>query len=84
MKSLFLRSFPVLVIVSMLFVSCSTPGIIPNTGITSAPTAILAPSATSAAPQSDDVWDRIVANKKIIVGTSWRGARAKQIRGDGT
>jgi ABC-type amino acid transport substrate-binding protein len=71
MKSLFLRTLPVLVIVGMILASCSTPSVIliPNTPFT--PTPILAASATSAAPQSDDVWDRIVANKKIVVGTSW-------------
>ena len=71
MKSLFPRIFPVLVIVSMMLASCSLPGVTPNPGAIPIPTAILAPSATSPAPQSDDVWDRIVANKKIVVGTSW-------------
>ena len=73
MKSLLLRTFPILVIVSMFFVSCSTQVIIPVTGITSTPTAIVAPSVTSTVTvqPSDDVWDRIVLNKKIVVGTSW-------------
>ena len=71
MKSLFPRIFPVLMIASMMLASCSTPAIIPITGSTSEPTAILAPSATSPAPLSDNVWDRIAANNKIIVGTSW-------------
>ncbi len=71
MKSLFLRIFPVLMIVSMMLASCTTPAIIPNTGSTSVPTAVLASSVTSPAPQSDDVWDHIVANNKIVVGTSW-------------
>jgi len=71
MKSLFLKIFPVFVIVSMMLASCATPAMIPITGATSVPTVILVPSATSAAPLSDDVWDRIVANKKIVVGTSW-------------
>jgi ABC-type amino acid transport substrate-binding protein len=31
----------------------------------------IATVAATAAPQTDDVWDRIVANKKIVVGTSW-------------
>ena len=71
MKSMFLRNFPVLVILSMLFVSCTTPNVIPDTGIISTPTAIVATDATNAMPQSDDVWDRIMLNKKIVVGTSW-------------
>jgi polar amino acid transport system substrate-binding protein len=71
MKSLFRRIFPVLMIASMMLASCSTPAMIPNTGSTSVPTAVVTSSATSTAPQSDDVWDRIVANNKIVVGTSW-------------
>lgn len=71
MKPLFLRIFPVLMIASMMLASCSTPAMIPNTGNTFVPTAVPAPSATSTAPQSDDVWDRILANNKIVVGTSW-------------
>ena len=71
MKSLILRILAASVIASMLLVSCSTPDMIPNTGSTSAPTIFLTSSATSPAPQSDDVWDQIMANKKIVVGTSW-------------
>ncbi len=70
MKSLFVRIFPVLVIVSMFFVSCSAPLQTMSTA-TPAPTAILAASATSPALLSDDVWDRIVTNNKIVVGTAW-------------
>jgi ABC-type amino acid transport substrate-binding protein len=70
MKSLLLKIIPVLMIASMFLVSCSPP-------LPVAPVVVLAPSvtpepsATIAAPQSDDVWDRIVANNKIVVGTSW-------------
>ena len=71
MKSLFARILPVLVIVSMTLISCYAPGVTPNPNTISTPTKILAASATSAAPQSDVVWDRIVANKKIVVGASW-------------
>ena len=73
MKSLFLRVFPVFAVMSMILASCAAPApaIIPVTGITSVATAILAPSATIPAPLSDDVWDRIVANNKIVVGTAW-------------
>ncbi|RPH58678.1 MAG: hypothetical protein EHM81_09560 [Chloroflexi bacterium] len=85
MKRLLLRILPVLLIVSLFLGACAAPVpavplvviapsatpepiIIPVTGATSAvtPTA----SATSVAPQSDDVWDRIVANNKIVVGTA--------------
>lgn len=70
MKSLIIRIFPVLVIVSMFFVSCSPPLQTMATA-TPAPTVILAASSTSPALLSDDVWDRIVTNNKIVVGTSW-------------
>lgn len=69
MKSIFLRVFPILLIVSML-ASCSVPAA-PTQSVISMPTVILAPSATSPAPMSDDVWDRIMADQKIVVGTSW-------------
>jgi polar amino acid transport system substrate-binding protein len=77
MKSLFLRILPVLVIMSMVLVSCSAPVVLAEPVTTSTPIVMPAASATSAAtatsiaPQSDDVWDRIVAKKKIVVGTSW-------------
>jgi ABC-type amino acid transport substrate-binding protein len=70
MKSLFLRILPLSIIMCLILISCSAPGTIapvPN----SIPTAILAASPTSAAVLSDDVWDRIMANKKMVVGTSW-------------
>jgi ABC-type amino acid transport substrate-binding protein len=70
MKSLFLKFFPVLIIVSIFLASCS-PALPVAPVVVVIPTAILAPSATSPAPLSDDVWDRIVANKKIVVGTAW-------------
>ena len=69
MKSLFPRIFPVLVIVSLMLASCNMPDVTPAQIPT--PTAILAASPTSAALPSDDVWDRIMANKKIVVGTAW-------------
>jgi len=77
MKSPFSGIFPVLMIVSIMLASCAAPAIIPITGSTAVPTAmlvptaILVPSATSPAPLSDDVWDRIVTNNKIVVGTAW-------------
>jgi ABC-type amino acid transport substrate-binding protein len=70
MKSLFLKFFPVLMIVSMFLASCSPALPVAPIAVVM-PTTILAPSATSPALISDDVWDRIVANKKIVVGTAW-------------
>jgi len=69
MKTLFPGIFSVLMIVSMFLVSCSPALQVAPVAVV--PTVILAPSATSPAPLSDDVWDRIVANKKIVVGTAW-------------
>lgn len=75
MKKLFPRIFPVLVIMSMILISCAAPAVLAQPRPTPTPivipTVMPAASATSVAPQSDDVWDRIVANKKIVVGTSW-------------
>ncbi len=67
MKRLFLRILSLVVIVGMVSVSCSLPSEAPPL----TPTPIIAASVTSAVPASDDVWDRIVANKKIVVGMSW-------------
>ena len=70
MKSLFLKFFPLVLIASLFLASCSP-------SLPAAPIVVLVPSttpepdATSIASQSDDVWDRIVANNKIVVGTSW-------------
>jgi ABC-type amino acid transport substrate-binding protein len=69
MKSLFVRTFPLLIIASIILVSCAAPVVTPTTN--TIPTIILAASATGAAPVSDDVWNRIVTNNKIVVGTSW-------------
>jgi ABC-type amino acid transport substrate-binding protein len=85
MKGLFLRILPVLMIVSMLLGACATPiqvvpvvvapasatPIGPQPSSTLTPVVTPAASATSAPLQSDDVWDRIVANNKIVVGTAW-------------
>jgi len=77
MKWLLARILPAFVIAGLFIGACSA---LPQI----APTAILKPTAmpalsvtlvTDATPsavlQSDDVWDRITANKKIVVGTSW-------------
>jgi ABC-type amino acid transport substrate-binding protein len=69
MKPLFLRIFPALTIVGMMLASCAAPSATPNPN--AMPTVIYAPSPTGAAPLTDDVWDRIMLNKKIVVGTSW-------------
>jgi len=71
-KNPFVRLLPIFIIMSMFLGACATPTqpvSIPVTGAT----AILVPTVTPmpAVPQSDDVWDRITANQKIVVGTSW-------------
>jgi ABC-type amino acid transport substrate-binding protein len=73
MRPLFLKITPVVVIISMMLVSWSTSSVIavPIAASASTPTAILAPTKTITTPQSDDVWDRIQKNNKIVVGTSW-------------
>jgi ABC-type amino acid transport substrate-binding protein len=76
MKSMLLRIAPVLVIVSLLLISCGAPvPVVPVVVIapsaTPEPSLTPAPSATNVAPPSDDVWDRIVANHKIVVGVAW-------------
>ena len=58
-KRMFLRTLPVMLIFSMIVVSCSMPNITP------------APSATGVGSQTDDVWNRVMANNKMVVGTSW-------------
>lgn len=77
MKKLFTGILPVFVIMSMLIGACANmPVAVVSTSLIEAsatPKSVVTPaaSATLTAPQSDDVWDRIVANKKIVVGTSW-------------
>lgn len=73
MRSPFLKIIPALVILSMLLVSCAATEVIaaPIEASAPTPTAIRAVTQTLAVPHSDDVWDRIQKNKKIIVGTSW-------------
>ncbi|MDX9991294.1 MAG: transporter substrate-binding domain-containing protein [Anaerolineales bacterium] len=71
MKKLFPRIFPVLVIMSLILISCSATDILTESAAIPASTVMPAASATSGALESDPVWDRIVANKKIVVGTSW-------------
>jgi ABC-type amino acid transport substrate-binding protein len=70
-KQLLPRTLPVVVILSILLASCSPLVVVPVPVIVSTPTVILAASPTSTVTPSDDVWDRIVANQKIVVGTSW-------------
>ncbi len=71
MRSLFQKIIPVLVASSMILVSCSAQTVIAAPAVAPTPTAIIAVPETGTLPQSDDVWDRIQKNKKIIVGTSW-------------
>lgn len=71
MKPLFLRILPVLVIASMFLASCGAPYATPDASPTPVMSTTLTPIATSVPPLSDDVWDRIVANNKIVVGVAW-------------
>lgn len=58
MRGLFLRILPVMVILSIILSSCAL-------------LETQEPSATSVVSLSDDVWDRITANNKIVVGMAW-------------
>jgi ABC-type amino acid transport substrate-binding protein len=78
MKWMLLRILPVLIILSLLLGACSVPPVAVVVPI-SVPSAIVVPTDTPAViatntspvPVSDDVWDRITANKKIVIGVSW-------------
>lgn len=71
MRSLILKFFPALIPISLILMAFYTPV------VKAAPVAIITPTAVMAGPHpnnppvSDDVWDRIIKNKKIVVGTSW-------------
>ncbi len=71
MKPFFPRIWPVLVIASMFLASCGTPYATPDPSPTPVMSTTLTPTATSIPPLSDDVWDRIKANNKIVVGVAW-------------
>ncbi len=76
MKRLISLILPVIAILTIVMSSCSpAPQTIPITGPVSSatpePSATPIPSATSIPPLSDDIWDRIIANNKIVVGTAW-------------
>ncbi|HEX7557370.1 MAG TPA: transporter substrate-binding domain-containing protein, partial [Leptolinea sp.] len=71
MRSLFQKLLPALVSMSMVLVSCSSQNVLAAPSVVPTPTEILAVPKTITPPQSDDVWDRIQKNNKIIVGTSW-------------
>lgn len=78
MKKQLLKFLPVLLIVNMIFASCSVQTVIIPVTVTNTPimpddivTPTSAASATVVALPSDDVWDRIVSRQKIVIGTSW-------------
>lgn len=71
MKPLILRILPVLLITSMFLASCGGPYATPDPSPTPVFSTTLTPTATSIPPLSDDVWDRIKANNKIVVGVAW-------------
>ena len=59
-----------MVILIVILTSCSlTSPMVPITG--AQPSATPVYSETNIPPLSDDVWDRIIANNKIVVGTAW-------------
>jgi len=78
---------PVLLLTSLLLGSCSAvpvvpaavvvasqtpaPSVTPPPNVSLTPGATLEERVTRVAQESDDVWDRIVANNKIVVGTAW-------------
>jgi len=76
-----LKILPVVVIVSLLLGSCGAP--LPTIPAIAIPVVVVvpsalpvpsvtpAPSATNVPIPSDDVWDRIVTNQKIVVGVAW-------------
>jgi ABC-type amino acid transport substrate-binding protein len=71
MRSLMQKLLPTLATVSLILVSCSAQSVIAAPAMAPTATAIMAVTENSPPPQSDDVWDRIQKNKKIVVGTSW-------------
>lgn len=83
MKWITSKLLPVFAIVSILLASCATPPpvvvvvpVVPSATAASSntpggTTVVPAASPTNLPPLTDDVWDRIVANGKIVVGTSW-------------
>lgn len=72
MKSLFLRTLPVFVILSMILISCGAPiPVVVVEPVVATPVLLPVASPTTIPLPSDDVWDRIVANNKIVVGVSW-------------
>ena len=79
MKWMVLRFLPVLLVLSLVLGACAVPPIVAVVPIPVVPSVIVVPTNTPAViatstnlpPMSDDVWDRIVANKKIVVGVSW-------------
>ena len=77
MKWMVLRFLPILLILSLLLGACAAPPVVAVVPIPVVPTAIVVPSMTAVAsatnvpPVSDDVWNRITTNKKIVIGVSW-------------
>ena len=77
MKKNFLRILPGLLILIVAMLSCtfpdqkiSTPSFTPVMALFPVPSATITPISPST-PLSDDVWDRIAANGKIVVGMAW-------------
>lgn len=51
--------------------ACATPVVKAETGASTIPTVIMAGPHPTTPPETDEVWSRILKNKKIVVGTSW-------------
>jgi ABC-type amino acid transport substrate-binding protein len=71
MKSLLLKIFPAIITASLVLMACAAPVVNAAPNASTTPTAIMAGSKPAAQPESDEVWDRILKNKKIVVGSSW-------------
>jgi ABC-type amino acid transport substrate-binding protein len=71
MKSAFHKYLPIIVASSMILTACVAQSVIAAPAIVATPTIIRAVAETKAPPLTDDVWDRIMKDKKIVVGTSW-------------
>jgi ABC-type amino acid transport substrate-binding protein len=71
MRSLILKFFPALIATSLVLIACSAPVVNAAPVASTTPTAIMAGSKPPTSPESDEVWDRILKNKKIVVGSSW-------------
>jgi len=71
MRSLLLKILPALITTSLILMACAAPVVNAAPSVSTTPTALMAGSKPATQPESDEVWDRILKNKKIVVGSSW-------------